>query len=188
MGHKDYKTINRWLRDLRQKGYIERIFGNSFEERTRPAIYFLARQTKNHELNRCLIVADLVCKFAAEAASEELTFRYETSQDLAERPDHKMLYDAGIDLGISWSKDNMHDSFAVLAFDKANSRRSWQRLRKCIDPVRHRHWESESGTSFPKLAIIHPDEVSLRLPEMQESDSRGRIWFETLESIRIMGV
>ncbi|HMI09605.1 MAG TPA: replication-relaxation family protein [Candidatus Saccharimonadales bacterium] len=41
MGHKDPKTINLWLRDLRAKGYVEWIYSTHFAEKTKPAIYFL---------------------------------------------------------------------------------------------------------------------------------------------------
>ncbi|HSX31340.1 MAG TPA: replication-relaxation family protein [Candidatus Saccharimonadales bacterium] len=40
--HKDPKTINLWLRDLRAKGYVEWIYSTHFAEKTKPAIYFLA--------------------------------------------------------------------------------------------------------------------------------------------------
>ncbi len=41
MGHKDPKTINLWLRDLRAKGYVEWIYSTHFAEKTKPAIYYL---------------------------------------------------------------------------------------------------------------------------------------------------
>lgn len=41
MGHKDPKTINLWLRDLRAKGYIEWIYSTHFAEKTKPAVYYL---------------------------------------------------------------------------------------------------------------------------------------------------
>lgn len=41
LGHKDPKTINLWLRDLRAKGYIEWIYSTHFAEKTKPAIYYL---------------------------------------------------------------------------------------------------------------------------------------------------
>lgn len=41
MGHKDPKTINLWLRDLRSKGYVEWIYSTHFAEKTKPAIYYL---------------------------------------------------------------------------------------------------------------------------------------------------
>ncbi len=58
--HKDPKTINLWLRDLRAKGYVEWIYSTHFAEKTRPAIYYLnlngvrylrtlSRKTKNEK-------------------------------------------------------------------------------------------------------------------------------------------
>lgn len=42
LGHKDPKTINLWLRDLRAKGYLEWIYSTHFAEKTKPAVYYLA--------------------------------------------------------------------------------------------------------------------------------------------------
>lgn len=42
LGHKDRKTINLWLRDLKAKGYVEWIYSTHFAEKTKPAIYYLA--------------------------------------------------------------------------------------------------------------------------------------------------
>jgi hypothetical protein len=39
--HKDPKTINLWLKDLRAKGYLEWIYSTHFAEKTKPAIYYL---------------------------------------------------------------------------------------------------------------------------------------------------
>ena len=41
MRHKDPKTINLWLRDLRAKGYVEWIYSTHFAEKTKPAVYYL---------------------------------------------------------------------------------------------------------------------------------------------------
>ena len=41
MNHKDRKTINLWLRDLRAKQYVEWIYSTDFAEKTKPAIYYL---------------------------------------------------------------------------------------------------------------------------------------------------
>jgi hypothetical protein len=40
MGHKDKKTINLWLRDLREKEYVEWIYSTDFTEKTKPAVYY----------------------------------------------------------------------------------------------------------------------------------------------------
>lgn len=39
--HKDRKTINLWLRDLREKEYVGWIYSDHFAEKTKPAIYYL---------------------------------------------------------------------------------------------------------------------------------------------------
>ena len=41
LGHKDYKTINLWLRDLREKQCIDWIYSTHYAERTKPAVYYL---------------------------------------------------------------------------------------------------------------------------------------------------
>lgn len=42
MQHKDRKTINLWLRDLREKEYVGWIYSDHFAEKTKPAIYYLS--------------------------------------------------------------------------------------------------------------------------------------------------
>lgn len=42
LGHKDPKTINLWLRNLRAKGCVEWIYSTHFAEKTKPAVYYLA--------------------------------------------------------------------------------------------------------------------------------------------------
>jgi hypothetical protein len=46
--HKDSKTINLWLRDLRAKGYVEWIYSTHFAEKTKPAIYYLGLNGVRH--------------------------------------------------------------------------------------------------------------------------------------------
>lgn len=48
MGHKDPKTINLWLRDLRAKGYVEWIYSTHFAEKTKPAVYYLGLNGVRH--------------------------------------------------------------------------------------------------------------------------------------------
>jgi hypothetical protein len=41
LGHKDKRRILAWLKDLREKQYIEWIYSTDFVEKTKPAIYYL---------------------------------------------------------------------------------------------------------------------------------------------------
>ena len=50
--HKDKKTINLWLKDLRAKDYINWIYNKDhFAEKTKPAIYYLGRNGRRHIQN-----------------------------------------------------------------------------------------------------------------------------------------
>lgn len=42
MHHKDRRRIGAWLKDLREKEYIEWIYSADFEKKTKPAVYYLA--------------------------------------------------------------------------------------------------------------------------------------------------
>jgi hypothetical protein len=41
LNHKDRKTINLWLRDLREEHYVEWIYSTHFAEKTKPAVYYI---------------------------------------------------------------------------------------------------------------------------------------------------
>ena len=40
MGHKDKRRVIAWLKDLRDKGYVEWIYSTNFIEKSKPAIYY----------------------------------------------------------------------------------------------------------------------------------------------------
>jgi hypothetical protein len=90
--HKDYKTINAWLRDLREKHYVEWIYSTDFTEKTKPAVYYLGMNAIRHfktleyppdelrkryrestrsqtYIDRCLLIAD--CCIALDQARDE---------------------------------------------------------------------------------------------------------------------
>lgn len=41
--HKDYRRVNAWLKDLRDKNYLEWIYSTDFALKSKPAVYFLGR-------------------------------------------------------------------------------------------------------------------------------------------------
>lgn len=91
MNHKDYKTINMWLKDLREKEYVQWIYSTDFTEKTKPASYYLGLngirllKTKNYSIDelrkryrestrsqtyidRCLLLAD--CRISLKKANQ----------------------------------------------------------------------------------------------------------------------
>jgi len=81
LGHKDPKTINLWLRDLRAKGYVEWIYSTHFAEKTKPAIYYLSLNGVRHLRTLTMTSEDEDGKTVVSPAypSEELRKRYKES-------------------------------------------------------------------------------------------------------------
>lgn len=108
MGHKDYKTINVWLKSLRENQYVEWIYSTDFVGRTKPGIYHLGlngirflktldlyateelrkryRESSRSQtfIDRCLLLAD--CCITLERAHDEggdieTWYYYETEAD-----------------------------------------------------------------------------------------------------------
>ena len=42
MNHTDKRRVLAWLKDLREKHYVEWIYSTDFAEKTKPAIYYLS--------------------------------------------------------------------------------------------------------------------------------------------------
>lgn len=101
-GHKDAKNTNLWLKDLREKRYIEWIYSTHFAEKTKPAIYYLGingirhfRQIGTHKehilkyyresgrsqafIDRCILLADACITF--KQANREFTVDRKAKKD-----------------------------------------------------------------------------------------------------------
>jgi hypothetical protein len=116
--HKDKKTINVWLRDLREKGYIDWIYEpDDLALKTKPAVYYVAlngiRELKvwhRHpatELNkryressrsrsfidRCLLLANL-CVVLENDRTDEHVYFFETEADMQEDSYYHFLYES----------------------------------------------------------------------------------------------
>lgn len=134
MKHKDYKTINMWLKDLRENGYVGWIYSTDFAEKTKPAIYYLAlkgihyfKARNNHPveelrkryrestrsqsyIDRCIMLAN--CCLALEHARNEDTpanqswYFYETRADFTEDSYyHFLLESESINPDLCFSKE-----------------------------------------------------------------------------------
>ncbi len=121
MNHKDYKTINMWLKDLREKHYAEWIYSTDFVGKTKPAIYYLGlngirllkaldvyaieelrkryREPSRSQafIDRCLLIAD--CCITLEQARDEggkieTWYFYETEADYFQDSYYHFLADS----------------------------------------------------------------------------------------------
>lgn len=124
MGHKDPKTINLWLRDLRAKGYVEWIYSTHFAEKTKPAIYYL-------ELNGIRQLRTLTISYPATDDSgmeieetepayplEELRKRYKEPTRSQTFIDHCLLI---ADCCIALEKENKESTSHKIKSDEADN-------------------------------------------------------------------
>ena len=77
LDHKDYKTINLWLRDIREKRYVEWIYSTHYAERTKPAVYYLGLNGIRYL--RRLTAQNEDSEIAAVYPAKELRKRYRES-------------------------------------------------------------------------------------------------------------
>jgi len=107
LGHKDYKNVNLWLKDLREKQYVEWIYSTHFAEKTKPAVYYLGinaiRRYKQNDvhskhiakyyressrsqafIDRCIMLADACIAFkqANRAVEAEIYVRQAQEDDV----------------------------------------------------------------------------------------------------------
>lgn len=127
--HKDYKTINLWLKDLRQKHYVEWIYSTDFAEKTKPAVYYLGinairlfREQGNYDeselrkryrentrsqtyIDRCLLIAHC-CITLEQARDEKYAYYYETEADYLKDGFYHFLLDSElVKPNLCFSKD-----------------------------------------------------------------------------------
>ncbi len=129
--HKDHKTINLWLKNLRENDYVEWIYSTHFAEKTKPAIYYLGINGIRHfkafgyydtaelrkryreadrsrtYIDRCLLVAD--CCITLERARkinkyEGSFYMYETEADYLVASYYHFLTESDIRPHLCFSK------------------------------------------------------------------------------------
>ncbi len=112
LNHQYHQRINDWLKDLREKEYVNRIYSTKFGENTKPAIYslrlegirFLKTQTNcpseilkklyrdkdrsENFINQCLLIADIVLNLRnygvqSKGKETELSYAAATAVNLA---------------------------------------------------------------------------------------------------------
>src|SRR3989344_2703072 len=70
--HKDKKTINVWLKDLREKHYLEWSYSTKFGENTKPAIYHTGINGIRYLKTQSDYAMDVIQKLYRDHKREEL--------------------------------------------------------------------------------------------------------------------
>lgn len=138
--HKDKRRVLAWLKDLRDKQYIEWIYSTDFAQKTKPAIYYLSingiRYLKTLQWDDSSAVYPV----------EELRKRYKEAERSRTFVDRSLLV-ADCCLGLQE---------ASITDDAGNSKATYIRITEAqyIDPAHKYHFLSEHEILRPNLCIV----------------------------------
>jgi len=179
--HKDYKTINLWLKDLTEKQYIERIYTAKIGQINNPAIYYLTlnsiRYLKTlgyspeelkqfyHEKDRSknyiakhIFIADIWLDLQNKSNSKT-KYAAATASDIAD-PDYKynFLAELGLDLVFVKETKSMKKYYLLEIFEPTlPACLIRKKIRNYFDFYFSNSWEDNTGADFPTLLFICPD-------------------------------
>jgi len=142
MNHKDRKTINLWLRDLKTKNYVEWIYNpDDFAEKTKPAIYYIALNGVRFLKQQTYIATD--GEEYETYLLEEVRKRYREATRSQTFIDHCMLIaDCCINL-----ETKTKDTSNKLSY-------SYVTKADYIDPDSDCHFLHESELIYPDLCFV----------------------------------
>lgn len=181
MDHKDYKTINVWLKDLREKGYITWIYSTDFLEKTKPAIYYLGlngiRFLKAHTnypveelrkryrepsrsktfIDRCVLVAEC-CTALHKESTEQLHYSSATEADYLDPEDgYNFLAESELahpSLCIEVLGDDA-TYYLLEIFDATLPRyRLRKRLKDYVKYLEEDEWHNETDMEKPPIILL----------------------------------
>ncbi len=180
MGHKNNRRIAEWLKDLRDKQYIEWIYdGDNFVEKTKPAIYYLGlngirylRTTDEYPaeelrkryreparkpdfIARCLLIADC-CLTLKSKTTSSTHYAFVTASDYADPDsDYAFLTEPHPQLCFIKKTSRNKKTYLLEVFDPTTPRYMVKkRLNDYIAYLEDGEWENRTGDDKPPIILI----------------------------------
>jgi len=145
MHHKDYKTINVWLKDLREKEFVIWIYSTDFVEKSKPAVYYLG------------INGIRFLKTADKYPTEELRKRYredERSESFILRS--KIIADSCIELKAKDSEKTRYARHTQADYADPDSDYHFLVEAEGIEPQLHYAEQRKASITHYLLEVIDP--------------------------------
>jgi hypothetical protein len=181
MGHKDYKTINVWLKDLREKEYVTRIYSTDFLEKTKPAIYYLSlngirflKANTNYPIgelrkryrepsrsktfiDRCILVAEC-CTTLHKESTDQLRYSFATEADyLDPESGYNFLAESELTRPSLCIEVLGEDAtyYLLEIFDATLPRyRLRKRLKNYVEYLKDDEWQNETDMEEPPIILL----------------------------------
>lgn len=180
MRHKNNRRIAEWLKDLRDKRYIEWIYdGDDFANKTKPAIYFLGlngiRWLRNNEdypseelrkrykessrkqdfITRCLLIAGCCLNLETKTA-KKTHYSFVNASDYT-TPDSNYIFLSELQPHLCFVKTTPRNKNAYLLEIFNSSTPRYMVKKRLDDYVRYlkdNEWESETGDGESPIVLI----------------------------------
>jgi hypothetical protein len=181
MGHKDKRRSSRWLKDLKEKHYIEWIYDDTnLTNKTKPAVYYIGLngiralrtngeylpdelRKRYHEssrqlgfIDRCLLIAG--CGVSLEAKTvANVHYSFVTEADYVDPDNEYYFLSEELRPQLCFVKETpkVKESYLVEVFDpKARHYKIKKRLNDYIAYLTSGEWEDETGDDKPPIVLI----------------------------------
>jgi hypothetical protein len=179
MGHKDKRRIGAWLKDLREKHYIEWIYSTDFAEKTKPAIYYLGingirllrtldiyppeelrkryRESSRQPdfIARCLLIAGCGVNLEAKTTGN-MRYSFVTAADYTD-PDNDYYFLTELQPHLCFMKQSLRAkaSYLVEVFDPTTPRyKVKKRLKDYVIYLTSGDWERATQDDEPPVVLI----------------------------------
>jgi hypothetical protein len=184
LNHKDYKTINDWLRDLTEKEYICRIYDPRHAGNTKPAIYFIAKngiayikfqnggdskvvqklyreKTRSKSfIEACQLLADIYLDLKGRT-NNQASFEISVRSDYPTHAMGDLLSEILPHAFIEQRANNQTKQYFLETFINQPAELLRMRIKKYISYYQASEWEAETGKPFPTILFVCPDEKTL---------------------------
>jgi hypothetical protein len=180
LNHKDYKTINDWLRDLSEKEYIGHIYPLGYPNHKKP-VYFLIKngialvkaensgnaviaQKLYREKDRsksfidsCQLLADIYLDLLSRNTAD-VDFKMSVKNDYENHALGEMLKDISPKAFIEQTANDETNQYFLEIFINCPKELLRMRIKRYISYYESSEWEPETGNPFPTVLIICPDD------------------------------
>ena len=187
MHHKDKRRISAWLKDLRQKQYIEWLYDPDDPiEKTKPAVYYMGlneirflralneyppeelrkrykEPTRQQPfIDRCLLLADCCLNLEANSKGNK-HYSYMTESDYVNpESDYNFLSELKPHLCFEKKANNQTTNYLLEIYDSSLPRyRVKKRLKDYVDYLNSGDWEYEMGIELPIIMLVCPSLADL---------------------------
>ncbi|MEX0616621.1 MAG: replication-relaxation family protein [Candidatus Woykebacteria bacterium] len=213
MNHKDPRRSNRWLLDLTKKGILERTYSKKFGENTKPAVYFLAKGSRNilkgrkgvNEalLNRIyrertrsqsfrdqsMFIADVYLNLKSQTKGE---YHFFTKSELE---DHKYLPNPHPEAYIAINEGKELKRYFLKIIDKQVPRFVIRnQIKDLFKYYSSEKWQNQTKNPFPTVLIICPSYVTRAFVAKFIAETRGyeeaelNFYLSTEDQIKAKGI